>query len=253
MARWSAVLLLALSACAFVEDVADVVTGAVAPLVAVGTVTKVEVPDDLPDDLTLPEELDAGVSTLLFLADARDVSDLDEAPVAGAALTLSGCDAAIPLEDLGDDSYATVGALPACPGPFGVDGEARDKALDVPVTLPAPQDPGVPLVWTAGDDLVLALDGADWHAALVVVIDATDGAVTHSNEPDTVSGWYQLLKGQQDLSAVRIPGDAFRADRAHVVTVTGLLRTRAADLDGVNTILSTVAGGRSTAHVVTTD
>jgi hypothetical protein len=247
----AAVVLIVLGGCDWLRGAKDTVEDAVDPLVAVGVVERVEAPAELPEGVELPPELQAGNGATIFLADARDAGHLADAPVAGASLVLDGCGDEAELTDGGDGSYAAAGVLAGCEGPFEVD-RVDDPPAVMPITLPQPQDPGIGPTWTAGTDMVLDLSGADWNGAVIVVANLSSGEVTWTSKPDGIVAWYQLLEGQQDLSAVTIPGSAFEDDSLHAVAVTGLLRTKKGQLDGVNTLLSTVDGGRTTLHVVST-
>lgn len=245
--------LVLIGGCDLFRKAEDTVNGVIDPQVAVGIVAQFDTPDLLPETFTLPEQYQAGVSATFFLADARSVSDLENAPIDGATLSLSGCGDSVLLSDGGDGSYSTAAQLPGCEGPeFTTRRTDVDPHALLPVTIPARQDVGIPAQVEAGQDLVLDLSQADWSAAILAVVDVTDGAVVWTSEPVGIQGWYQLLKGQQDLTAVTIPGASFAEDSEYGIVVTGLQRTRGADLDEVNTVLSTVAGGRGSVHVTTT-
>lgn len=251
--RTTLALLPLLGACDFFESIGDAIDGAVDPIVAVGVVAVVEDPVGLPEGLDLPEGFDAGVSATMFLADARNVTELDQAPISGASLEVRGCGERAALTDLGQGAYGLAGAQLGCEEDALVVGRTDvDPPARLPVTVPASLDPDMPPLTEAGVDMVLDLSGADWTGAVVVVADLSDGAVTYTSRPDDIVGWYELLRGQQDLSAVAIPGSAFREDAVHVVGITGLVRTPGGELEEVNTVLSTVAGGREIVRVVGT-
>lgn len=242
-----------LGGCDLFNQAKDTINGVIDPVVAVGVVAVVDTPQAISDRITLPEEYQAGVSAEVFLADARSVSDLANAPIAGADVTLAGCGDSVVLADGGNGSYTTAAQLTGCAGPtFTVRRADVDPNAVLPVTIPADQDVGIPAHVDAGADLVLDLSHADWSGAVLVVIDATDGSVVWTSKPTDITGWYQLLKGQQDLSAVTIPGASFSADSEYAVVVTGLQRTKGSELSEVNTVLSTVAGGRGSVHLTTT-
>lgn len=245
--------LVLLGGCDLFDKAADTIDGVIDPIVAVGVVAVVDTPQAIADRVTLPEEYQAGVSAELFLADARSVSDLASAPISGADMTLTGCGDTVTLSDGGNGSYSTAAQLQGCDGPTLTARRADvDPNAVLPVTLPATQDAGIPAHVDAGADLTLDLSGADWSGAVVVVLDATDGSVVWTSKPTDITGWYQLLKGQMDLSAVTIPGASFSDDAEYAVVVTGLKRTKGSELDQVNTVLSTVAGGRGAVYLTTT-
>lgn len=244
---------LLLSGCGLFDTVKDTVQGAVDPMVAVGLVDLVAPGTDLPDDVEVPERFQSGTGATIFLADARSVDDLANAPVEGADLVLEGCATEVAMTDQGSGAYTHVqDGDAACTSASWTVRRTDSPVASLPVTIPEAVDLDLPVTWTAGDDLALDLADADWGGAIVVVLDAQTGDVTYSSEPEGIVAWYQLLTSNQDLSDVVIPGSAFRDDTVHVVAVTGLVVTRRAELDGVNTLLSTVAGGRTLLGVVST-
>ena len=243
--------LVVLAGCEIVDDIQDAIDGLTNPLVGVGLVALAEAPAT--DYVDLAElGLDEGLGATLFLADANDVSNLDNAPVTGARVALTGCDTNVllPEQDMGLYLLTPDAAPEGC-------GADRDLALAVvdeenvvtasmPVVFPVAFQPDIPTTWTSGTDMVIDLTGAEADAAIAVVIDTSTGAVTYSNEPQTAGEYYQLFSGSGTMNEVVIPGEAFMDQTLQVVVLTLSTRAPNADVEGVNTVLTTVHGGRTT-------
>lgn len=246
-------LLVTSPGCALFEKARDVVEGVTDPNVVVGLVTRLDPPtSDLVDLESLG--LEAGIAATVFLADAREVADLENAPVAGATVQLRGCDQNIELEDGGDGSYTLLPGTPIdpCTGSLSLRRTDAEKPTVAPLTIPDAPDFNVPERWTAGEPLTLPLASAGFKSALVVVIDASTGDVTFDNRPEGITEYYQFLKGTGDLEDLTIPGSAFREDTVHGIIVTGFITTPNTELTEANTVLSVVAGGNGTVFGVST-
>jgi hypothetical protein len=256
------VCVLTLSSCALFEEIKDAVDGVVNRNVVVGVVSTVDA--SLDGDPMLTEQIDlealgfeGGVVGTMFLADAASVADLDNAPVSGADVVLEGCgvEVAMPELDSQDGAYVYVppGELDACDGPtFTMRRLDGADEISATTTIPDPLNLAVPFAWTSGDAMTLSLTAAGVNSAVVVVVDATSGEVTYSNEPETVAEYYEFLRGTDFIDEVVIPGSAFRPDAVHAVSVTGLVRTPNRELVNANELLSVVAGGRTELYPVST-
>ncbi|HMV68948.1 MAG TPA: hypothetical protein PKA64_19015 [Myxococcota bacterium] len=253
MNRWVCVALLA-TGCAFFQKTKETVEGALEPIVAVGLVVQVDpFEDPVLDEFEL--DLEIGRSGTVFLADARDVSDLENSPVDGATLEASGCGQKVRMNEAETGTYVlSVGsALDACAADeIVVTRTDVDPGTVLPFTLPSAPAFDVPRNHTAGQPITLPLTASGYESALVVVIDGSTGDVTFSNEPEGIVETYQFIKGTGTVEDVTIPGEAFREDTVHAVIVTGLISTPNVDLTEANTVLSTVAGGRARVYAVST-
>lgn len=253
MNRWVLVALAA-SGCAWFKKAKDTVEGALEPIVAVGFVVQVDpFEDPLLEDYEL--DLEVGKAGTVFLADARDVSDLENSPVDGATLEASACDKAVVMGELESGTYALEpgSELDGCAQPtLTLTRTDSDPATVLPITIPPAPGFILPRDHNAGQPILLPLAETDFESAVVVVMDASTGDVTFSNEPSGIVETYQFIKGTGEVTDVEIPGDAFREDTVHVVLITGLISTPNSQLDEANTVLSTIAGGRTRVYVVST-
>jgi hypothetical protein len=246
--------LVAMSGCALVKDVTDTVQGVLEPIVAVGLVTALDPPTSELVDLS-ELELGVGIGATVFLADARDVSDLAQAPVTGAELALAGCGASEALSEDADGTYTLVpgNELDGCGAAvLELSRSDVDPGLFAPFTLPDPPSFTLPERWTAGDDLVIPLAATDFDSGLVVVVDVQRGEVVFSNEPQGVRGYYDFLMGTGELADLTVPGSTFEEDATYVIVVTGLRKVQNRDIDEANTLLTVLHGGRARAYALTT-
>lgn len=248
-----------LPGCELFDQVKDTLEGVTDPTVALGVLTRIEPPSGF-DDPTLSDltgvsgtELDPGVAATLFLADARSLSDLGNAPVTGAEILARGCEEEVLLEEAEPAYVLAPGeAFDACDASaFSFERVDEPEAVYAPVDLPAAIDLGLPDTWDAGEELVVDLSAGAYDNAIVLVVDLSDGSITYSNEPTDARGYYDVLTGG-GVETVTIPGEAFPADTVVGVAVTGLLRTPNRDLDAANEVLSAVAGGRTMSHLMST-
>lgn len=243
-----------MSGCALFDGVKDTVEGVTNRNVAVGVVTTLEASAG---ELDLSKtDFAPGVGATVFFADAAKVADLDNAPITGASVVIKGCgdEAEVPeSSQRGAYVYLPGGALGGCMGPaFELRRVDVEEGAVLPVLIPAPGRVEVPLSWEPGEALTLDLSTSGYGAALVVLVDTSDGSVVFSNEPETVGEYYRFLTTSDEVGAVEIPGEAFEADTVYALGVTGLERTRNRELDNVNEVLSVIAGGRTQLYPVST-
>jgi hypothetical protein len=111
------------------------------------------------------------------------------------------------------------------------------------VTAPPPPDADLPTAHSAGQPLSVDLAGQGFDSVLVVVLDAASLELSYSNEPADIQELYEFGHGGTGDS-VEIPGDAFPGDSLYAVGVAGLVTADAADLDEVNTALSSMLAGK---------
>jgi hypothetical protein len=248
------VLTVAGSGCALFNKAKDAVEGAVDPIVAVGVVTSLAPPTSDLIDLE-GTDFEPGVIATLFLADARSVSDLGNAPVAGATIEVTGCGNTVTAAgDAGAYLVGPTDGLGACDGPFDlarVDAEPNRNTAAT-ITLPAAGSVTVPEQWDAGAAMSVDLSSSGYESVIAVVIDVATGAITWTNEPEDIVGYYQLLTGNNPPASLEIPGSAFPDDGVYALVITGIERLKNSNLTNANTVLSVLAGGRATAYPVVT-
>ncbi len=244
MRNWQIVCasLLMLQGCDFFNQVKDKVKGLTNPLVAQGMVLGVQSPEI--DGLDLEGSgFAAGTAVTVFLADAAGVSDLEDVPVTGAQVDVEGS----ALLDTETGAYV----LGPGTGPAYSVGSVWEIFTDIDgdlgsalVELPAEPVFSVPSTHAVGESLELDLSGQEFHSALVVVVNVASGEVSYSNEPEDIRGFYDFSHGSSEAELVEIPGTAFPDMGAYAVGVAGMVHTKAADFDGMNTALSSIMAGQ---------
>jgi hypothetical protein len=95
------------------------------------------------------------------------------------------------------------------------------------VFQPAGADVAVPAAIAVGDSLLIEFGGQGFSSAIALVLDGS-GAVTWTNDPDTVADLYAA--NAQDSASVTLPGDAFPAPGDYVVGFAACVRTLPANL-----------------------
>ncbi len=242
-------LALTLPGCAFFGKARDTFDGLVNPLVGLGLLLSVAPSEDEDVDLS-NAPVQEGTTFTLMLVDAAHVNDLDQAPVTGAAVSLHG-EAASEIED---GTYLIApGALAYDPGATWELQITRGASeATAQLALPATHDEAPPREHSAGADLIVDLSGEEYDSVLVMVIDPLVGDVTWSNQPETPREVYDFTRGDPEL-VVTIPGDeAFPDEQPYLVGIAGMNHTGASDLDGMNTIISTLMAGQMVFHPVST-
>lgn len=238
---------LGLSACDL-EQAQATWGGLTNPLVAQGLVIGVEAPSSDQVDLS-GTGFEEGTTATVFLADARSVDDLEQAPVGGANVTLGG----VAFSEVTAGSYAldpTAGFTYNAGGTGRLVMDLDGDTASATVPMPAPIDVNVPSDHSANTALTLNMAGKPYHAALVVVIDAQTGAVEWTNKPDTIRGVYDMTRGDA-VADVEIPAATF-GQSVYAVGVAGLKHTTSDQLDGMNTAISSVLAGKMQFHIVNT-
>ncbi|MBX2800418.1 MAG: hypothetical protein KTR31_22250 [Myxococcales bacterium] len=245
--------LVLLGACDF-GNLQDQLEGLTNPLVAEGMVIGVAEPADDRIDLSALD-YDPGANVTVFLADAANADELDAALVSGAMVSASDGQSSADLEEAESGVYTTV------PG-AGFDYVAERTATVTAVlddttgnvSVELPQTAGLTIMeaHTAGQAIDIDVTGLGYTGSLVVVFDTTSGDVTYSNEPTTAKEVYDLTRGNNELTVVTVPGEAFPGESVYALGFAGLVHSRSADVDGLNTLLSGVIAGQLEFHPVVT-
>jgi len=248
MYRAGPVLLLALlPGCEFFQKARDTFEGLTNPLVTLGFLISVE-PADI-EDVDLSEApVQEGTALTVMLADAANVSDLDTVPVEGADVSCNGADAT----EIDMGVYAIEpGQLTWVDGAtWDLDVRIGDGVATAELTLPPASTWLPPASHAPATDLVVDLTGQEYDSVFVIVIDQ-DGNLTYSNEPDTAREVYDFTHGAAELT-VTVPGaEAFPTAGVYMIGVAGMRHTHAADLDEMNTALSTLLAGKMIVHPLT--
>lgn len=242
--------LLLLAGCDLFREIGDTFEGLTNRLVGTGVLLSVAPAPN--DDVDLSQtDFDEGTSFTLFLADAAEVADLEEAPVDGAEVSLQGV-AATPL-DAGVYAIAPGGGLSwQDDATWTARAEVGGGVAEVDLHLPASAEYAPPSQHTTGADLQVDLSSEGFDSVFIVVVDAQSGDVTWSNEPETPREIYDFTRGSGNLD-VLVPGDdAFPADSAYLMGIAGMMRSRADDMHELNTALSTFLSGKMLWYPVST-
>lgn len=232
------VALAPLAGCDLIENGKDLIGDLTNPLVTQALVLGVTPPSS--GDITVPAEFADGVGATVFLADAADVADMENAPIQGAQVSLDGrtftegAPGAYVLEP-GATTYVA-GAIWSLSVGIG------DSTATADIQLPAPASFDVPTAHPVGTDLTIDLTGQEFDGALIVVVNQ-DGDLVYDNRPEDIMGLYELTRGES-VGAEVIPGDTFSAEGGYAIGVAGIKTTTGRDaLESMNTVLSTMMAG----------
>ena len=256
----------ALSGCATLAELHETVEGITERFVVEGIYLGIE----SPEGVDLSETAFSGARLTAFLADASQISEIEDAPIENTALLLMspGNGGSIPMIDAGGGKYE----LSAADGLEYVSGEevtlassygGRDRniSVEVPVapTLAVNSDHAI------NTPITVDLSGQGFDTALAVVMEVQTGIVTWSNEPADIAGLYEmthpngiLIGGEEDLSTddtltVEIPAHAFADEGYYILGVAGMVISNTSSFENVNTALSTVIAGKLRFTDVCTD
>ena len=237
-----------------IEDVKDKIEGLTNPLVADGVILSFVPPQsDVIDFSNTPYS--EGTITTIGLADAKNAADLANAPISGAAVTVRGnvqIDAeetspGIYTVELGSELEYTANQT------WGIDinpAEAEEIAT-VSLNLPAPIDlSSITEQHTANQSLVVDVTGAGFQSAIVLVMDGATGNTTYSNEPKTITELYNFMTGDEEITSVEVPAEAFPNQTLYLVGIAGMVHTTEDDIVNANTALSKFMAGQM--HFATT-
>lgn len=238
-ARAGLLAIVFLGGCEIIDDGRDLIGDLTNPLVTQALVLGVTLPDDAPD-VDLPPEYGEGAGATVFLADAASVADLENAPITGASITLDGT----AVTEIGEGGYGLQPGEKAYvqDGTWDLNveigGDLATAAIDLP---PAPQT-DLPESHQPNTALTVNITG-QFDGAFVVVLD-DEGEVVYDNRPADIKGLYDLTRGEAPTEVV-IGAEAFPEVGVYLVGVAGIRTTTGReDLEGMNTLLSTMMAGQ---------
>ena len=228
---------MALTGCAFLSDKYEGITNS---LVTQGLVMGVMAPESDEVDLSA-SGFDQGVVGNAFLADTTQVTDLANAPIEGATVTLQSAG----FTEAGAGNYVlTPGGLEWAPGQtwtLAVSVEGADPGA-IAFETQAPVTATVPDQHTKNTALPIDLTGQGYTSALIIVVDAS-GAVTYNNKPESIREVYDLTRGTTEVTTVEVPAAAFPGDSVYLVGIAGMNHTVGEDISGMNDVLSSALFG----------
>ena len=252
--RISWAMVLTLSGCGLFQDIEDVFNDAketvedlTNPTVGQAVILGVEEPNSEQIDLS-NIDVEVGTGFTMFLANAAEVSDLENAPVEGAAVNVSGNNQ-VAAVDSGDGIYTVEPGQ----GLEYVVGSSLTMSVDVPgveetgtisIELPDAVEMSVEELWEKDAAMSLDFRGQGFGSALIIVYDAQNGELTWDNRPETISEVYEVTKGTEQVGIVEVPGAAFPKESLYVLGVTGMVNADSGDIDGMNTLLSGLMAGK---------
>lgn len=242
-------LLLSLLGCDLFQKAGDKVSGVLNPTVGQGVILSVAPPDDPTlDEIASGGALELGTTVTLFLADAKSVTDLENAPIADATVTLDHRDGAAQADPQGGGAYVIGPAkglnyAPNDTWTITVDRPGAKNLSLIAMTLPPVAVADVPSQHSVNTPLVIDLSGQPFNSALIIVLDG-QGGVTWSNEPQSIKEVYDFTRSTSTVGPVEIPASAFPDASIYAVGVAGMVNTNADDLTSMNTALSSMMAGQ---------
>ena len=254
--------LLTLAGCDALNKARDTIDGLLEPVVVQGVVLGIEPPQsqDL-QDLLDQSEFQSGTTATIFMADATEVSEIENAPIAGATVSLLGTGAGVTLTEIDAGVYSLAPGADPLEYASGETWELESvrgsgdsqQVSTAQVRLPAAVDFSneIPEQHEVSVAIDLDFTGQPYDSALIVVLD-DEGNVTYSNEPQTIREVYEFTQGSTELGVITIPATAFPDEGIFMVGVAGMVNTDAADLDEMNTGLSSVISGLMRTYAVST-
>jgi hypothetical protein len=233
----------------------DTWEGLTNPVVVEGIILGMEAAESDLIDLSATEYAE-GTAATVWLADAQDAEQLEDAPVEGAFVDVE--------ETLATDM--TQGLYAIEPGPleyvdgatWTITGKMEEDAPEedlatADVELPPAADVDIPEEHTANTAITVDLTGMGYHSGLIAVINVATGEITYSNEPEDIRSFYDFTHGDDEAGEFEIPATAFPVeDTVYAVGVAGMVHSTSDALEGMNTLLSMLMSGKMRFYPVST-
>ena len=233
-------LALTLTGCDLFEGVKETLDGLTNPLVVQSVVLGVEaagVEQEILDEI----DIETGVGASVFLADAKDANDLENAPITGATVFMNS----ERVTETGNGTYTlepgtlnyTVGAT------WTMIATINNQDATASFTLPPAPNVSVPSIHSKNESMTLSLAGQGFDMVVGLVANVETGEVTWSNEPEDIGDVYDLATGSSSES-LDIPGSAFPTTGAYIVGIAGLTKGKSGEFKKMNTALSNAVAGK---------
>lgn len=203
--------------------------------------------DDRVDIALSRTDLGSGVRASAWLVDARGVGDLDGAGLGGQPVRVSVDGRGVGMEEVRSGEYVADGDSgleyrPQTEARLEIDGADGPRGLVV--GLPPAPEFSTPEVHAALEPLRVDLQGQDFDASLVMVVDVLTGGVTWQQTPTGARALYEFARADGSVGWVEIPGEAFPGESVYAVGVAGTWNSDAETFEGVNIALTTGFAGR---------
>jgi len=244
--RFIPLFALTLGGCAQLYDIRDTIEGYTHPLVASAMFLGIQEPDSEFIDL-IDTEFESGAAVQAFLADATNVEDIENAPIAGGKVKVAiGQGDPLLLDEEEQGSYRITGGEGLY---YEVGKETTMKILvdgeEGSITSRLPEAADIELDWVQPiADLVIDLSHHDFDTVLAVVVDMQDGEVLWTNEPSDISELYALTHAAEPIKRVVIPAAIFNREGVLAVGVAGMMVSDQESVDGMNIALSSYMTGQ---------
>lgn len=237
------VLVLVLSGCERLEGIEE----SASPLVAQGLFLGVDIPAGV--DVSGSEELSQAALCEVFLAQVEDPSQLAEAPMEGAEMTMvSPSSGALTFQEEGEGKYT----VDSTSGLIYEPGDAVTVTFVTPdgeegrMQVAAPQAPEIelPTLIQTFDAVQVDLSDYTYQNVVAAAYDVERETISWDNLPSGVEEIYAYTHTEEPVRVLEIPGDAFRRKGMYVVGVAGMEVAEAESFEGVNTTLSAFMAGQ---------
>lgn len=243
-----------LFACEQIKDIKDTVEGLTNPLVVEAFYLGVE-PPEVGSGIDLSSTTFASGSSLqVFLADAADAGELEEAPVAGAIVELVSAanGGKVPLQDKGDGSYfanESEDGIVYATESVSVTTNLDDKDRVIGVQAPPMAEVDIAETHAAGQPMMVDISDQDFDGLLVFVMASDSPEPRFTNMPETIEEIYEFTHGSAELR-VEVPASAFPSAGLYIVGVAGTRNSSTDEMEEVNTALSAFVAGKARFHAV---
>lgn len=236
--------------CEAIDDAKDAVDGATETTIVQASILSVQDPQDPTlGPLIANSPFAPGTTATAFLADASSPTEMEDSPVAGAAVDVEG----VTLDEKEDGAYAftpdrgpryAAGSSWVLSVDRGDDAGERTAVVELPAAAADALNAtgvGGSVEHTANTALTIDLTGRGYASSIIAVI-GPDGDLEYSNNPESLMDLYEAMQSDE-AGSFEIPATAFADTGLYAVGVAGLQHTTAEDLDGFNTVISKVRAG----------
>lgn len=199
-------------------------------------------------------EFDATAIVTVALADATELSNLEDSPVTDAAASWKSAvngKVDMPFGEFGAYQATSADGVVYTHGETVVVSAEWDGTHSANVTSPSPAVFAIEEQHELGAGVTIDLTGQDYDSAFVVVYDGVNQVTTFDNRPTDIGAIYDWTHGGGDI-VVNIPGTAFKEESIYAMGVAGVRHSAGDDFTDANTLLSTYVSGTFEFYVLST-